>query len=251
VNSATAALAVAVFCASAVETVEAVTIVLAAGVTRGFRSALQGAVAALAVLAVLVAVLGPLVVRAPLSGLRIVIGGILLLYGMQWMRKAILRAGGAMAKRDEDAIFEREVARLGSTGSPDRRVRDRVGFAVAFKGVFLEGFEVVVIIITLGTSGRDLGVAVLAGLAAVVLVGSIGAVLSRQLSKVPENSLKMLVGILLVSFGTFWSGEGLGVRWPGSDVAILVLVAIYGALAFLLTAVVARSGRRTVVADAS
>jgi len=251
VNSATISLALAVFAASAVETVEAVTIVLAAGVTRGWRSALQGAVVALAMLAVLVAVLGPLVVRAPLSGLRIVIGGILLLYGMQWLRKAILRAGGAMAKHDEDAIYQREVARLSAGGSPNRRIHDRVGFTVAFKGVFLEGFEVVVIIITLGTSGRDLGVAAIAGLAAVVIVGSIGAALSRQLSGVPENSLKMFVGILLVSFGTFWSGEGLGVHWPGSDLAIPVLVGVYGALAALLTALVTRNGRKLAVADAA
>jgi uncharacterized membrane protein len=251
VSSATAALALAVFAASAVETVEAVTIVLAAGVTRGWRSAIQGAAAALVVLAVLVAVFGPLVTRAPLSGLRIAIGGVLLLYGMQWLRKAILRAAGVMAKHDEDAIFEREVAKLKDSGSSARRVHDRIGFAVAFKGVFLEGFEVVVIIITLGTSGRDLGVAVVAGLAAVVLVGSIGAALSRQLSAVPENSLKMFVGILLVSFGTFWAGEGLGVHWPGSDVAILVLAGVYACLAALLTAVVARNGHRKVAVDAS
>jgi uncharacterized membrane protein len=241
VSSATIALALAVFAASAVETVEAVTIVLAVGVTRGWRSAIQGAVAGLAVLCVLVAVFGPLIVKAPLSGLRIVIGGILLLYGMQWLRKAILRAGGAMAKHDEDAIFEREVAKLKSDGEPQRRAHDKIGFTVAFKGVFLEGFEVVVIVITLGTSGRDLGVAVVAGLAAVVIVGSIGAALSRQLSGVPENSLKMFVGILLVSFGSFWSGEGLGVHWPGSDLAILVLAGGYGCLAALLTAVVSRS----------
>jgi uncharacterized membrane protein len=196
-------------------------------------------------------VLGPLVVKAPLSGLRIVIGGILLLYGMQWLRKAILRAAGAIPKHDEDAIFEREVAKLKSEGSPAHRVHDRIGFAVAFKGVFLEGFEVVVIIITLGTSGRDLGVAVVAGLAAVVLVGSLGAALSRQLSNVPENALKMFVGILLVSFGTFWSGEGLGVHWPGSDVAILVLAGVYASLAALLTAVVTRNGRRNAMADAT
>jgi uncharacterized membrane protein len=248
-SSATISLALAVFAASAVETVEAVTIVLAAGVTRGWRSALQGAVAALVVLAVLVAVLGPLVVKAPLSGLRIVIGGVLLLYGMQWLRKAILRAAGAMPKHDEDAIYAREVARLSASGDTHRHVLDKVGFTVAFKGVFLEGFEVVVIIITLGTSGRDLGVAALSGISAVVIVGTLGAVLSRQLSGVPENSLKMFVGLLLVSFGTFWSGEGLGVHWPGSDLAIPVLFGIYGLFAALLTSLVTRN-QKMAVADA-
>jgi Ca2+/H+ antiporter, TMEM165/GDT1 family len=249
-NSATAALALAVFCASAVETVEAVTIVVASGVTRGWRSAFEGAAAALCVLAALVAVLGPLVVKAPLSGLRIVIGTLLLLYGTQWLRKAILRAAGVIPKHDEDAIFEREVSRLKVAGAKRPKHRDQIGFTVAFKGVFLEGFEVVVIVVTLGTTARDMTVAVLSGLAAVVIVAGVGAALSRQLSEVPENALKMFVGILLVSFGTFWAGEGLGVRWPGSDVAILVLVGVYGALAALLTGAASRLNRITVKADA-
>jgi uncharacterized membrane protein len=240
VNGPTIGLALAVFAASAVETTEAVTIILAAGLTRGWRSAWEGTVAALLVLGVLVGALGPLIVRAPLSGLRIVIGGILLLYGTQWLRKAVLRAAGVLPKHDEDAIFEREVTRLRQDDTPKSQ-RDKVGFAVAFKGVFLEGFEVVVIVLTLGTSDKNLGVAVIASLAAVVIVGSAGAVLSRQLSRVPENALKMFVGILLVSFGTFWTGEGLGVRWPGSDLAILVLGGIYAAL----TAVLIRVALRT------
>jgi uncharacterized membrane protein len=238
-SSATAALALAVFAASAVETVEAVTIVLAAGVTRGWRSAFEGAVAALAVLAALVAILGPLVVKAPLTEIRIVIGAILLVYGSQWLRKAILRASGAIPKHDEDAIYAREVARL-APGATRRERRDRVGFAVAFKGVFLEGFEIVVIVVTLGTTGRDLGVAALSGLAAIIVVSAVGAALSRQLSAVPENALKMFVGILLVSFGTFWLGEGLGVRWPGSDAAIPVLAVCFAAVAAALTGLSSR-----------
>ncbi len=201
-------------------------------------------------LAAIVAVLGPLVVKAPINGLRIVIGTILLIYGMQWLRKAILRAGGVLPKHDEDAIYEREVAKLELTGQK-RPARDRVGFAVAFKGVLLEGFEVVVIVVTLGTTNRELGVSALAALAAVVIVTAIGAALSRQLSGVPENALKMFVGILLVSFGSFWSGEGLGVHWPGSDLAILVLVACYGGLAALLTLLASRLNHKLVGSDAA
>jgi uncharacterized membrane protein len=268
-SSATAAIAIAVFAASAVESVEAVTIVIAAGVTRGWRSAFEGAAAALAVLAALVAVLGPLIVKAPLGGLRIVIGALLLVYGMQWLRKAILRAAGVIPKHDEDAIFEREVARLelndahegvpngreagtgatAETRAKRRAERDAVGFTVAFKGVLLEGFEVVVIVVTLGTTNHELGVSALAALAAVLVVTGVGAALSRQLSGVPENALKMLVGILLVSFGSFWSGEGLGVHWPGSDLAILVLVAVYAAIAALLTGVASRMHGHLVNAD--
>jgi Ca2+/H+ antiporter, TMEM165/GDT1 family len=232
----TAALALAVFAASAVETVEAVTIVLASGVTRGWRSALEGAASALVFLAVLVAIFGPLVVRAPLAEVRVVIGAILLIYGTQWLRKAILRAGGVIPKHDEDAIYAREVEQLKTSEPSSAGRRDRIGFTVAFKGVFLEGFEIVVIVVTLGSTGHHLVVAALAGLAAVVLVTGVGAILSRQLSEVPENALKMFVGILLVSFGSFWLGEGLGVRWPGSDAAIPVLAGCYAALAAILTA---------------
>jgi Ca2+/H+ antiporter, TMEM165/GDT1 family len=249
-NSATVALALAVFAASAVESVEAVTIVIAAGVTRGWRSAFEGAGAALIALAAIVAVLGPLVVKAPINGLRVVIGAILLVYGMQWLRKAILRAGGVIPKHDEDAIFEREVARLEVSGSK-RPARDRIGFTVAFKGVLLEGFEVVVIVVTLGTTDRELGVASLAALAAVVIVSGAGAALSRQLSGVPENALKMFVGILLVSFGSFWTGEGLGVNWPGSDLAILVLFGVFGGLAALFIRVASHMNRRPAHSDAS
>jgi Ca2+/H+ antiporter, TMEM165/GDT1 family len=245
-SSAAIAVGLAAFAASAVETVEAVTIVLAAGVTRGWRSALEGAAAALVVLAALVAVLGPLVVKAPINGLRVVIGGILLVFGTQWLRKAILRAGGVIPKHDEDAIYEKEVSRLSEgrtesqVGSKIRARRDRIGFTVAFKGVFLEGFEIVVIVVTLGTSGRQLLVASFAGLAAVLIVTAVGAALARQLSEVPENSLKMFVGILLVTFGVFWSGEGLGVHWPGSDAAIPVLAGLFAAVAALSTAAARR-----------
>lgn len=237
VNSSAIVLMVAVFLASAVEMVEALTIVVAAGVSRGWRSALEGVAAGIAVLAVLVAALGPALVHwVPLDALRVVIGTILLVFGLQWLRKAVLRATGYKAKHDENAIFAREVQQLNEAG-PRRSGRDAAGFTVAFKGVFLEGLEVVIIVLTLGSTDHDLGLAALAALAAVLVVGMVGVVVARQLAGVPENAMKMLVGLMLVSFGTFWSGEGLGVHWPGSDLAIPVLVGVYAGATFILVRV--------------
>lgn len=227
-------LVVAVFTASAVEMVEALTIVAAAGLTRGWRSALEGAAAAVAVLAVIVAALGPaLVTWVPLTALRVAVGGLLLVFGLQWLRKAVLRAAGLKARHDEDAIFAAHVEELAALDPPVPGRRDPTAFTVAFKGVFLEGLEVVVIVITLGSAQHRLGWAVAAAGAAVVVVTGVGAVVARQLAGVPENAMKMAVGLMLVSFGTFWAGEGVGVRWPGSDLAIPVLVGVYGVLAWL------------------
>ncbi len=234
VHNSVAVLLVAVFLASAVEMVEALTIVVAVGVTRGWRSALEGTAVALAVLVGLVAAVGPALVHyVPLSTLRIVVGGLLLVFGLQWLQKAVLRAAGLKAKHDEDAIFETQVADL-SSGETRTRGRDSTAFTVAFKGVFLEGLEVVVIVLTLGATENRLGLASLAALAAVVVVGAVGAVVARQLSGVPENALKAVVGVMLVSYGTFWTGEGIGVHWPGSDLALLVLAAAYAVAAWLL-----------------
>jgi len=230
-----AVLVTAVFLASAVEMVEALTIVLAVGVTRGWRSALEGAAAALAALGALVAAFGPALVHwVPLSVLRLIVGGLLLVFGLQWLRKAVLRAAGLKAKHDEDAIFAEQVAEL-SAGRPPSG-RDATAFAVAFKGVFLEGLEVVVIVLTLGTTSHRLGLATLAAVAAVSVVAVAGLVVHRQLSGVPENAMKMGVGLMLVSFGTFWSAEGVHATWPGSDLAIPALVAFYGFMAWLLVA---------------
>jgi uncharacterized membrane protein len=238
-------LVVAVFLASSVEMVEALTIVLAVGVTRGWRSALEGVVAALVTLAALVALLGPALVHfVPLSALRLVVGGLLLIFGLQWLRKAVLRAAGLKAKHDEDAIFAEQVAEL--TAAPPSEGRDATGFVVAFKGVFLEGLEVVVIVLTLGTTSHHLGLAAAAAAAAVVVVLVAGLIVARQLSRVPENAMKMGVGLMLVSFGTFWSGEGVGVHWPGADLAIPVLVAVYGAVAWALVALLDRRDGHTV-----
>jgi Ca2+/H+ antiporter, TMEM165/GDT1 family len=221
----------AVFLASAVEMVEALTIVVAVGHTQGWRPALRGTVVALAALAALVAALGPALVHVPIDALRLVVGGVLLIFGLQWLRKAILRACGIVAMHDEDAIYQRTVDELEAESSLQDR---RVAFVLAFKGVFLEGLEVVIIVLTLGTSAGRLGLAVFAALAALVLVGVVGVIVARQLSKVPENIMKMTVGVLLVSYGTFFSGEGLKVRWPGGDATLAVFVGLYALVTWLM-----------------
>src|SRR5580700_5683295 len=207
----TTVLLLAVFGASAVEMVEALTIVLAAGITRGWRSALEGAAAALIVLSVIVGAVGvPLIHYVPINGLRVAVGALLLVVGLTWLRKAILRASGLKAMHDEDAIFAATSSELKdgapSMSSPTRR--DRVGFAVAFKGVFLEGTEVVLIVVGLGASQHRLGIAAGAAAAAALVVAAVGAVVAKQLSRVPENSIKLTVGVMLTSFGMFWVGEG-------------------------------------------
>lgn len=228
-TSSAVVLVVAVFLASCVEMVEALTIVIAVGVTRGWRSTMEGVAVAVVALGVLVAALGPaLVIYVPLDVLRAVVGALLLVFGLQWLRKAVLRATGYKAKHDEDAIYRREVERLSGEARPVGTKRDATAFTVAFKGVFLEGTEIVVVVLTLGITSHRLGLAVIAAAAAVVLVGIVGAIVARQLAGVPENAMKMGVGIMLVSFGTFWMGEGVKVTWPASDLFILVLVAAYG-----------------------
>ena len=225
--TATLLVGLAVFGASAVEMVEALTIVLAAGLTRGWRSALEGSAVAVVVLVAVVAALGPALVHlVPIAVLRVVVGSLLLVLGLQWLRKAILRASGHKPKHDEDAIYQREVARLSGLPRPVTG-RDATGFVIAFKGVLLEGTEVVMIVLTLGlSSGRLEGAALGAG-AAVLVVGVVGALVARQLSEVPENALKLGVGLMLVPFGTFWAGGGVGVAWPGADLFLLGLLALY------------------------
>jgi uncharacterized membrane protein len=242
-TSSTLVLVLAVFAASLVEMVEALTIVVASGVSRGWRSALEGAAVAAGVLGVLVLAVGvPLIHYVPIDALRVVVGTLLLVLGLSWLRKAILRASGHKAMHDEDKIYAETVAELSSEGGagpvpPGRgRGRDSVGFAVAFKGVFLEGMEVVLIVISLGAAQNRLGLAALAAGAAVVLVGVVGIVVARQLSEVPENTIKTLVGVMLTSFGLFWVGEGAGVNWPGGDLAIPVLAGFFVVVYFAMTA---------------
>jgi Ca2+/H+ antiporter, TMEM165/GDT1 family len=229
-TTSTAVLVLAVFGASTVEMVEALTIVVAVGVTRGWRSALEGAAAAAVVLAAIVLVVGvPLVRYVPIDTLRVVVGALLLVLGLSWLRKAILRSSGSKPLHDEDAIFAATSAEL-SEGMADSATggrRDGVAFAVAFKGVFLEGTEVVLIVVSLGASQHRLGIAAIAATAAAVLVASVGVVVAKQLSRVPENTIKTAVGIMLTSFGLFWVGEGTGVDWPGSDLAIIAFVGLF------------------------
>jgi uncharacterized membrane protein len=223
-------LVLTVFGASLVEMVEALTLVLAAGTTRSWRSAIEGTIAALVVLGAFVIFLGvPLVRYVPLDTLRVVVGALLLILGMAWLRKAWLRSSGLKAMHDEDKIYAETVEELRAAPAPTSS-RDPVGFAMAFKGVLLEGAEVVIIVISLGASTQRLGLASIAALAAVVLVTIVGLIVARQLSSVPENLIKSVVGVMVTSFGTFWVGEGAGVKWPGSDLAILGLVLFYGAI---------------------
>ena len=237
VSTSTVVLIGAVYLACAVEMVEALTIVLAVGHTRGWRSALEGTGAALLVLGALVAAFGPALVSVPINVLRLVVGGVLLVFGLQWLRKAVLRASGLKARHDEDEAYREAVARL--EASATHADRDRVAFVMAFKGVFLEGLEVVIAVLTLGTSAHRLSLAVVVAAVAVVSVGLAGVVVARQLSRVPENAMKMGVGVMLVSFGTFWTGEGLHVKWPGNDAMILFFVGLYLVVAWLLIAVAA------------
>ncbi len=232
----------AVFLACAVEMVEALTIVLAVGHTRGWRSAFEGTGVALVTLAALVAVFGPALVHVPLSALRLVVGGVLLIFGMQWLRKAILRSSGLKAMHDEDEIYRAKVAELEAAGASQR---DRIAFVMAFKGVFLEGLEVVITVLTLGTSAHRLGLAATVAAIAVVLVGVVGVVVAKQLSNVPENAMKMGVGVLLVSYGTFWTGEGLKVRWPGNDVMLVGFAALYLVVTWALVVYLRHERRAT------
>jgi len=238
-------LVVAVALATTVEMVEALTIVLATGLTRGWRSTAQGAGAALVLLSALVLVLGPAIRSIPLTTLRIVIGLLLLVFGLQWLRKAVLRAAGLRAKHDEDEIFQRHVDELAL--EQRKPGRDSTAFTVAFKGVFLEGLEVVVIVLTLGTSSGHLALAGLVAGVAVVGVAIIGLIVSRQLAGVPENAMKMAVGVMLVSFGTFWTGEGVGAHWPGTDLAIPVLVLVYGSFVGLVVGALRHGSESRVV----
>ena len=242
-TSSSIVLVLAVFAACLVEMVEALTIVVAAGVSRGWRSALQGAAVAALVLGVLVVAVGvPLIRYVPIDSLRVVVGALLLVLGLNWSRKAILRASGNKALHDEDEIYAETVAELREDGTPQKRGYDGVGFAVAFKGVFLEGTEVVLIVISLGAAQHRLGLAALAAGAAIVLVTIVGALVARQLSEVPENTIKAVVGVMLTSFGVFWVGEGAGIHWPGGDLAIPVLVGVYAAVFFAYSALLRSLG---------
>ena len=222
----------ATFLASAVECVEALTVVLAVGATRGWRDALLGMAAALGILTLMVVALGATLTRIPLDVIQLAVGALLLLFGLRWLRKAILRAGGVIPLRDEAAAYLRETAKLRAAGT--HAGLDRVGFGTAFQIVMLEGIEVVFIVIGIGAGGTGLmWPASLGALAALLVVAVIGTAVHRPLARVPENSLKFAVGVLAAAFGSFWMGEGGGIDWPGADWSILLLVVGYGAAALV------------------
>src|ERR1035437_8272555 len=215
---------IAVFLACLVEAVEATTIVLAAGTARHWRSAMLGTIAGLAVLVVTIAVAGPAISHLPLGALRLLVGGLLLVFGLQWMRKAILRASGYKALHDEAAIYEEEVAAAARAEQGSRRgVKDWYAFTLSFKGVVLEGLEVVFIVLTFGTNQKNLPVAAVAAATAVRIVVILGAVVRGPLSRVPENTLKFVGGLMLTSFVMCWGAGGWGADWPGADTSLLVI----------------------------
>ena len=241
-NHAVWGLAATTFVAAFVEFVEALTIVLAMALTRGWRSALAGTAVALCALAAFTAVVGyALASWLPRSALQLVVGVLLLIFGLQWLRKAILRSAGLKALHDEDVAFGEQTAAARDAGVTRRAGLDWFGFVVSFKGVFLEGVEVVFIVITFGLSAGNVPVAVSAAAAAGVLVVVIGAIASRPLTAVPENTLKYAVGLLLATYGTFWAVEGFGalhggasLTWPGGDWAVLIILAGWLVLSRLL-----------------
>lgn len=215
------------FLACGVEMVEALTIVLATGITRGWRSAMLGTGAALVVLAVIVAIFGPAMALIPIEKMQLVVGSLMLVFGLQWLRKAILRSAGRKAMHDEDKIFLEEQAVAREQPLDTKQPIDWYGFTLTFKGVFLEGLEVAFIVVTFGAAQQRIDLAAYGALAALTIVVLAGLVLHKPLSRVPENSLKYVVGLLLTSFGTFWTAEGLGVQWPGADIALLVILVVY------------------------
>jgi uncharacterized membrane protein len=212
--------------ASAVEAVEALTIVLAVGVTRGWRATLLGVGVAVVALAVVVAALGPALVRIPIDALRLVVGALLLIFGLQWLRKAILRAGGHKALHDEEAAYRAGVEEARIVGAVPLAGLDWYAFTLALKGVFLEGLEVAFIVLTFGSTQGSIPLAAAGAVAALVLVAVVGVAIRAPLSRVPENTLKFAVGALLTTFGAFWGAEGAGVAWPGQDLAILGILAV-------------------------
>jgi len=218
------ALVFSVFLACAVEAVEALTIVLAVGSTRSWSSSLYGCAAATVTLAAVVAGFGPALTQLPVNALRLVVGGLLLIFGLQWLRKAILRAAGLKPLRDENAAFMRKSAAAQAAGERAVAGVDTYAFAVSFKGVLLEGMEVAVIVLTLGANQHRVPLAAAAALVAITLVALAGLLARAPLARVPENTMKLAVGVMLTSFGTFWGAQGAGASWPGDDAALLAVI---------------------------
>lgn len=235
----------AAFLASLVEVVEAFTIVLAVGTVRGWRPALIGTGCALAVLALLVLLLGSALTRVPLQALQLVIGVLLMMFGLRWLRKAILRATGFIALHDEEAAFIKETGALQAGDAGTAGHHDWIAGLTAFKAVMLEGIEVVFIVLAVGAGRGLLWPASLGALAACALVLALGLALRKPLARVPENTLKFAVGVMISAFGIYWTGEGLGVDWPGGDIAIPALAALLLASGLTLAATFRRNSMET------
>ena len=254
-SGASLALFISVFLASAVEAVEAVTIVLAAGTARDWKSALRGVVAGLFTLAVIIAIFGPAISHLPISVLRTFVGGLLLVFGLTWLRKAILRASGLKAMHDEEQIFQEELEAARAAAQSTRHgVADWYAFTLSYKAVLLEGLEVVFIVLTFGTIAHKVGLASIAALIAIVITCAAGFALKAPLAKVPENTLKFVVGILLTSFGIFWGAEGASggsAKWPGDNWAVLFLIAGVWAFAFLLVTLLRKVEKREKVSTSA
>ncbi|HWW66372.1 MAG TPA: hypothetical protein VNY83_00170 [Solirubrobacterales bacterium] len=234
-SGAEAGLALSVFLACAVEAVEALTIVLAVGTTRSWFAAISGVAAAALALAVVVAALGPALTSLPIGVLRVAVGGLLLIFGLQWLRKAILRAAGLKALHDELGAFTEEAAAARAAGRAPGDF-DGYSFAIAFKGVLLEGLEVAFIVLTFGANQHDVGLAALAAAVAIAVVIAAGVAMRAPLARVPENTMKLAVGVMLCSFGMFWGAEGAGASWPGGDAALLAIVPATLALSLAMAA---------------
>ncbi len=242
--------------ACSVEAVEALTIVLAVGTTRSWRSSFYGLGAAIGVLAVLVAALGPALTSLPLNALRVAVGGLLLVFGLQWLRKAVLRAAGLKALHDEGAAFAAETAAARTADERPVAGIDGYAFLMSFKGVLLEGLEVAVIVLTFGANQHRIGLAAAAAGVAVGLVVLAGIAVRAPLARVPENAMKFAVGVMLSSFGMFWGAEGAGASWPGGDAALLVIIpglalASLGMVAWLRTAHASAAAERKASARAA
>jgi uncharacterized membrane protein len=240
VSTSTVLLILGAFLASAVEMVEALTIVLGVGVVRGWRSVLIGVGAATLALAAVVGALGPALTLVPIETLRLVVGALLLVFGLQWLRKAILRSSGHVALHDEGEAFGRHRAQAATAESEERAGLDWYAFTVAFKGVLLEGLEVVFIVISFGSAQGRLGLAVAGAVAAVVLITVAGVFVRGPLERVPENTIKFAVGLLLTSFGCFWAAEGAGADWPGDELSLLGVVGFLALLSFVLVRLLRR-----------
>jgi uncharacterized membrane protein len=230
------------FLACCVEFVEALTIVLAVGFVRGWRSTLAGVGLAVLALALLVVLLGPAIERLPIDALRLVVGGLLVCFGLQWLRKAILRASGYKPMRDEAVVFRRHRTEAGAAAPSDLAV-DAYAFTVAFKGVLLEGLEAAFIVATIGTTQSRLGLAAAGAAAAFIAVVTVGVLVRAPLSRVPENAIKLIVGVLLTTFGAFWAGEGAGIHWPGGDLFLPALLAYASASTFAFVRLLRRQRR--------